>query len=68
MLRMASILLCLILTCCTDAIHMRNPTTGQTAECGPFWTGLDGGLGKRIPEREAQCITDYKEQGFVRVP
>lgn len=53
---------------CTDAINLRNPVTGQTVQCGPYYTGLDGGIGKGIPAREAQCIADYKEQGFIRVP
>lgn len=64
------LLLCLILALggCTEAIKLRNSATGQTAECGPYYTGLDGGIGKGIPAREAQCIGDYQRQGFERAP
>lgn len=47
---------------CTSTIHLRNPATGQTAECGPYtdtWT---------TPEREGRCISDFQRQGFERVP
>ena len=59
-------LMFLLTSCQTDAVILQNPQTGKTAQCGPYYTGLDGGIGKGIPAREAQCIQDYKEQGFVR--
>lgn len=52
----------LLLAGCTSAVVMRNPTTGETAKCGPYtdtWT---------TPERERQCIQDYQRQGFERAP
>ena len=63
-------LLCLtlVLVGCTDPVKLRNTATGQTVECGPYYTGLDGGIGKGIPAREAQCINDYQRQGFERAP
>jgi uncharacterized lipoprotein YajG len=59
------ILAALILSgCTTSPITMQNPATGQTAQCGPY---ISSGLsGLATPQREAQCIADYKEQGFVR--
>jgi hypothetical protein len=52
--------------CQTTPVTMVQSQTGKTAQCGPYYTGLDGGIGKGVPAREAQCIQDYKEQGYVR--
>ena len=64
------LLICLTLALagCTDAVKLRNLATGQAVECGPYYTGMDGGIGKGIPAREAQCIADYQRQGFERTP
>lgn len=43
---------------CSSPVSMRNPMTGETVKCGPY-VGV---------AREMQCINDYKDQGFVRVP
>ena len=64
-MRRAICLLALLVAGCTEAIHLRNPTTGATATCGPYASG--GMAGLTTPQREAQCINDFKEQGFVRV-
>ena len=49
---------------CTDAVMLRHPDTGRTAKCGPYlWDDTVS-----LAMREAQCIQDFKEQGFVRVP
>lgn len=51
----------LLVAACTSPITMRNPQTGAVAQCGPYantWT---------TEVREAQCIRDFKEQGYVRV-
>lgn len=65
-MRWTAILLALGLAGCSDAITMRHPDTGQTAQCGPFWGGLSGAAINQVAQREAQCIQDYKEQGYVR--
>jgi len=51
--------------CTTAPIAMQNPQTGQTATCGPYPAG--GTTGMNTAMREAQCIQDFKEQGFLRV-
>lgn len=47
---------------CTDAIRLTNPATGQTATCGPYPIGVM----VQASSREARCLQDFKEQGFVR--
>lgn len=59
----------LLLTACTDSIWMKNPTTGQTVDCGQRYVGLAKDFKMEgTAAQEGQCISDYKEQGFVRVP
>lgn len=48
---------------CSSGIQMHNPTTGATATCGPY-SMVGGGYSAAV--REAQCVRDYKEQGYVR--
>ena len=63
---LAAIAFGMLAGCYTTPVVMVKPDTGRTVECGPYYTGLDGGIGKGIPARESQCIQDYKEQGYVR--
>jgi hypothetical protein len=51
--------------CANSRTYLKNPATGEVVKCGSLhpvtlaeWA---------VQNREAQCITDYKEQGFVRV-
>jgi hypothetical protein len=57
----------LALGACTDSkSYMKNPTTGEVVTCGgrhPYTV-----VESAVQRREAQCIQDYKEQGFVRIP
>lgn len=55
-----------LLSGCTSAVKMRNQDTHEVVECGPYPSG--GLAGFNTPRREAQCINDYKERGFIRVP
>jgi hypothetical protein len=60
--------LCLALIgCTTSAVTLKNPATGQTAQCGPY---LVEGVGQpgSVAQREARCIDDFQNQGFVRQP
>ena len=55
----------------TEPVYLKNSSTGEVVQCGPY--GNDPSIyGTNVPQavamREAQCIRDYKEQGFVRVP
>ena len=59
-------ILLILAACTTDPVFMRHPETGQTVQCGPYDSG--GVKATAAALHEAQCIQDYKEQGFVRVP
>jgi len=52
----------LFLAACSTPIEMVAPN-GRIVSCGPF--SMTGG-GEAASRREAQCIQDYKEQGYVR--
>ena len=57
---------CATLACADGRTYLKNPTTGQVVTCGtrhPYTV-----VESAVEKREAQCIQDYKEQGFVRVP
>jgi hypothetical protein len=57
----------LVLNGCADSTtYLKNEKTGEVVKCGGFHavTVAEGA----IQRREAQCIQDYKERGFVRVP
>jgi len=58
-----TIVLCAALGACADGrTYMRNPATGQLVTCGtrhPYTV-----VESAVEQREAQCIQDYKEQGF----
>ena len=51
---------------CTTAVKLRNPATGATASCGPYY--VDSGFSNAQAERESRCISDFQRQGFERVP
>lgn len=64
-----SLLLIILLTGCTQSIYMKNPKTGQTVDCGQHWVGIEKDFKMEgTAAQESQCIGDYKEQGFTRVP
>ena len=52
----------LVLGGCMSAVPLRHPTTGEAAQCGPYW--LKWGVGYFEMER---CLNDYYRQGYVRV-
>lgn len=53
----------LLLCACqhTGKVYLKNQKTGQVVECGDM-RGYNREIG------DAQCIEDYKEQGYVRIP
>lgn len=59
---LALALLAALAACST--VEMRHPATGQVVKCGPYSKGANS-AGDAM--REAQCINDFKEQGYVRV-
>ena len=46
--------------------HLKNEKAGQVVNCGGMHAVTL--VEAAVEQREAQCIQDYKEQGFVRVP
>ena len=52
--------------CANSTTYLKNEKTGEVVTCGGTHavTLAEGA----IQAREAQCIQDYKERGFVRVP
>ena len=54
-----------LMGCANSRTYLKNPATGEVVKCGSLhpvtlaeWA---------VQNREAQCIKDYKEQGYVRV-
>jgi hypothetical protein len=54
-----------LVACANSKTYLKNPATGEVVKCGSVhpvtlaeWA---------VQNREAQCIKDYKEQGYVRV-
>ncbi|HTL63287.1 MAG TPA: hypothetical protein VL261_16710 [Nitrospira sp.] len=49
--------------CQSDSVRLRNPQTGEIAQCGPY--------GQMSSETAAatreQCIGEYQRQGYERV-
>jgi hypothetical protein len=62
-----AICLTLLLAACADSTtYLKNEKTGQVVTCGG--THAVTIMESAVVKREAQCIEDYKSQGFVRVP
>jgi hypothetical protein len=59
--------LALLLAGCTDStVYLKNPKTGDIVKCGDFHAQT---LVENTHEaRDAKCIDDYKEQGYLRIP
>jgi len=45
---------------CTEAVTMRNKTTGEVATCGPYKTASLPALGLRSARRSASLITNAR--------
>lgn len=65
-MRISTLLILLVLTGCSQAITMRHPD-GRTASCGGYAFHAPDAQAI-VPAREAQCVRDFKEQGFTRQP
>lgn len=55
----------------TEPVQMIHPQTGELRTCGPYFlqNNFDGVVQSHEATaiaQEAQCIRDYKEQGYVR--
>ena len=53
-----------------EAAYLKHPQTGQVVQCGPYTYVIlrASGEPEAAAARQRQCIEDYKEQRFVRVP
>lgn len=52
----------------SETVHLRNPSTGETVQCGPY-TGY-GELRDAATSAQSQlrfCVSDYQQQGFERI-
>ena len=58
-------LLMLLSGCVNSTTYMKNEKTGEVVTCGG--THAVTVVETAVQRREAQCIQDYKERGFVRV-
>jgi hypothetical protein len=61
---MLAVVILLAVSGCAKPIIMKHPD-GRTTNCQSSVTNYGAAL---VHEREAQCINDFKEQGFVRQP
>lgn len=66
-MKWAAIGLVLCLGACTEAMYMKDPATGQVAECGGHWL-LFPIYATVASTHDGECVKDYKEQGWTRVP
>ena len=50
-----------------DVVSLRHPSTGKTAQCGPYT--YNQGLGSRESAvlQERGCVADFQRQGYERV-
>jgi hypothetical protein len=53
-----------LLAGCTDPIIMRDPKTGETADCGSHY-GV-GFYAFSANQRSITCVHDYQAQGWLR--
>ncbi len=58
-------LLLVLAGCANSTTYLKNEKTGEVVKCGS--THAVTLAESAIQRREAQCIQDYKERGFVRV-
>jgi hypothetical protein len=55
--------LAILVAGCTQAIPMKSAQTGQVAQCGPYLLIIPTNAA-----REAECVQDFRRQGYERMP
>lgn len=66
-MKSAALLLLLCVAACTNSTtYLKDQKTGEVVTCGS--THAISAVEGAVQRREAQCIQDYKDRGFVRVP
>jgi hypothetical protein len=66
--RLLAIALCSLMAgagCVNNRVYLKNTATGEVVKCGTTHVGPL--LALAAQSDEAQCVNDYKEQGYVRV-
>lgn len=64
-MRVALVSLFAIILAGCAAVYLKHPVTGEAVTCGPYPQGISSWASAR---REAKCVDDFKEQGYLRVP
>jgi len=54
--------------CVTSDALMKHPVILNTVECGHYATASSSLLSLTLEKRERECITDFRLQGYERVP
>ena len=49
--------------CQSDAVRLRNPQTGEIAQCGPYGQMSS----KTAAATREQCVNEYQQKGYQRV-
>ena len=63
---LAAVISLLTVGCADSTTYLKNEKTGQIVKCGGAHAVTLAE--SAIQAREAECIEDYKQQGYVRVP
>lgn len=64
-MKYAAVIALLAVAACSTPVKMQHPSTGRVVQCGPYPNGAGQAMAGAV--REAQCINDFKGQGYVRV-
>ncbi len=54
--------------CVSGGVLMKHPVTGKTVECGRYAWASSSLLSLTLENREHECISDFRLQGYERVP
>ncbi len=60
-------LLALLAGCSTGSVWLKDPRTGQTEECGPYFTSTHAWTTAGY-QKLRDCVQDYQRQGWERTP
>jgi hypothetical protein len=56
----------LLAACTSDAVYLRDPKTGTTAQCGPYQRFFTAN-GENVVIREQKCISAYEQDGYQKI-
>ena len=58
-----TLLVATVTACQSDSVRLRNPQTGEIAQCGPYGQMSS----KTAAATREQCISEYQQQGYRQV-